>query len=94
MIACLLSTRWWVNLVGCLQQGSDRGTQVGSSRDVHGALPEIDPERRCQVACGLAQSARDHWFLTMVGKSPMDVPVGSSIEVKEGPYHELPFDDG
>jgi hypothetical protein len=26
---------------------------------------QIVPERRSQVACGLAQSARDHWLFTL-----------------------------
>jgi hypothetical protein len=43
--------------------------QLGRTRDVQGAWFEIVPKRRSQVACGFAQSARDHWLLTLAFNS-------------------------
>ena len=48
---------WGIGVVECLKQGPDDWLEVGASREVHGAFPEIAPKRRSQLACGLTHSA-------------------------------------
>ncbi len=85
---------WRVTVVARLQPHSHEGAHVGRSREVHGAPPDIPPKRRSQVACGFAQSTRDHWFLTSACRSAMGVPLGNTIEVEERPKDELLLVDG
>jgi hypothetical protein len=47
------------------EEGAGGRMQLGRARDVQGTWLEIVPKRRSQVACGFAQSARDHWLLTL-----------------------------
>jgi hypothetical protein len=57
-----------IGIVEGAEEGTDSGSQVGAVRFVQGAWLEMLPKRQSQTACGIAQSACDHWLLTFANK--------------------------
>jgi hypothetical protein len=53
---CLLPLRWWVRVVESLQEGPKGGAQLRAPFEVNGTPFEVTPERRSQIACGIAHS--------------------------------------
>jgi hypothetical protein len=53
---CLLSLRWRVRVVESFQKSPDGGEKLGAPFEVNGTPFEMTPERRSQVACGIAHS--------------------------------------
>ncbi len=52
----LLPEGWRVDVVEGFEERSEGGPKLGAVLDVNGALFETTPERRSQVACGIAHS--------------------------------------
>jgi hypothetical protein len=72
-----------VDVAAYLQPRSDKRAQVRRSREVQGTGPDTAPKRRSQVACGLAQSTRNHCVVTSPRRSVIGFPVGCRIEVEK-----------
>jgi hypothetical protein len=47
------------------------------------------PKRRSQIACGIPHSARDHWVLTVSGKSSCCIPASLPVEAEERSKEKL-----
>ena len=47
------------------------------------------PKRQSQTACGIPHSAANHWYATLAGKSTVEIPGGTAIELEEQPEEEL-----
>ena len=62
--------------------------------DVQGAVPEMLPKRRTQVACGLADSAAAQRELTDSCSMPGRIPSGGSVELQESFDKKFAFEDG
>jgi hypothetical protein len=89
----LLSGRG-VNVLECFEELSDERAQVGSSLDVQRAFPDMAPKRRCQVACGLVDSANAQRRLTDSCNAPVGGPFTGAVALKEGLGDQVALDVG
>jgi hypothetical protein len=85
----LLALWCWVGVIVGPEQGTQGRSHVGTSQEVKGAVLDMVPERRSQIACGSVHSTCDHWRATTPGKLTMCVPGGMPVQTQEGSEDEF-----
>jgi hypothetical protein len=73
------------------QQGFDRWQELGAVREVKGTWFEIVPERRTQIACGIAHSRCHHRLRTDSFIGSGLVPISDTVQGEEGSNGKLLF---